>query len=370
MKKVLVTGSRGFIGKNLLVALSRHDNVKVNGFDVDDHLASLAPLVHEADIIYHLAGVNRPLDIKEFEIGNKELTQTITGLLMKYGKRAAIVMSSSIQAEIDNPYGVSKRQAEDALLDYNKRTGAPVFIYRLPNVFGKWSRPDYNSVVATFCHNISHGLDITISDPNKEIELVYVDDVVNAFMAILSGTILATNHYLTIHPSYKITLGDLADKIYQFLNVRKTLILPDLSDDFMRRLYSVYLSYTDKEDLSYELELKTDNRGVLAELLKSEHFGQMFVSKSHSGVIRGNHYHNTKIEKFCVIYGKAVIKLRHIFSDEVISYHVTGDKIEVVDIPPGYTHSIENLSDGEMIVFFWANSIFDPEKPDTYFSEV
>lgn len=371
MRTVLVTGSKGFIGKNLLEALSRQKDIKIIGFDAGDDITSISPFLRDVDVIYHLAGVNRPENIQEFEKGNTGLTQKIISLLAEYDKKPAIVMSSSIQADQDNPYGTSKKKAEEILIDYGKRTGSPVYIYRLTNVFGKWSRPNYNSVVATFCHNISHGLDINISDRNKELELIYIDDVVSSFVDILnSGQRVNSERYLTIKPTYKITLGDLADKIYRLRDIRKTLIMPDLSDDFMKCLHSTYLSYLDKGDFSYSLDVKTDNRGCLAELMKSETFGQIFISKTHSGIIRGNHYHNTKIEKFCVLQGKALIKFRHIFSDEVISYHVNGENFEVTDIPPGYTHSIENLSDSEMIVLFWANQIFDPDKPDTYSSEV
>lgn len=371
MKTVLVTGSEGFIGKNLLEALSRQKDIKIIGFDAEDDITSISQFFRDVDVIYHLAGVNRPENIQEFEKGNTGLTQKIISLLDEYDKKPAIVMSSSIQADLDNPYGTSKKKAEDILFDYGKRTGAPVYIYRLTNVFGKWSRPNYNSVVATFCHNISHGLDINISDRNKELELVYIDDVVAAFVDILSSEQrFNTDPYLTIKPTYTVTLGDLADKIYRLRDIRKTLLMPDLSDDFMKRLHSTYLSYLDKGDFSYSLDMKIDNRGCLAELMKSDNFGQIFISKTHAGIIRGNHYHNTKIEKFCVIHGKAVIKLRHILSDEVLFYHVSGDELAVVDIPPGYTHSIENLSGSEMIVLFWANQLFDSQRPDTYYCEV
>lgn len=371
MKNVLVTGSKGFIGKNLLEALSRQKDIKIIGFDAKDDIASISPFFHDIDIIYHLAGVNRPKNIQEFEKGNTGLTQKIITLLAEYDKKPAIVISSSIQADLDNPYGISKKKAEDILLDYGKKTSALVYIYRLTNVFGKWSRPNYNSAVATFCHNISRGIDINISDRDKELELVYIDDVVSSFVDILnSGQRVNSEQYLTIKPTYKITLGDLVDKICQLRDVRKTNIVPDLSDEFMKCLYATYLSYIDKGDFSYSLDVKTDNRGSLAEIIKSENFGQIFVSKTHASIVRGNHYHNTKIEKFCVIQGKAVIKFRHIFLNEVLSYHVSGDKLEVVDIPTGYTHSIENLSDGEMIVLFWANQIFDPQRPDTYLCEV
>jgi len=225
--------------------------------------------------------------------------------------------------------------------------------------------------VATFCHNISHGLGISISDVNKEIELVYIDDVVGEFLNILSQEGGDRNKYhYKINRTFRITLGELAERTYQLRDIRKTLVVPDLSDDLMKYLHATYLSYLDKDDFSCKLDIKTDQRGSLGELIKSDHFGQIFVSTTHKGVIRGNHYHNTKVEKFCVLKGEAVIKFRHILEDEVLSYHVSGDEIEIVDIPPGYTHSIENLGNDEMIVLFWANQIFDPDKPDTYYSEV
>lgn len=371
MKTVLVTGSKGFIGKNLLEALSRQKDSKIIGFDAEDDIVSINPFLQDIDVVYHLAGVNRPENVQEFEKGNTGLTQKIVSLIADCDKKPTIVMSSSVQANLDNPYGISKRKAEDILIDYGKRTGAPVYIYRLTNVFGKWSRPNYNSVVATFCYNISRGFDINISDRNKELELVYIDDVVAAFMDILNNEQkLNTSQYMTVKPTYMVTLGGLVDKIYQLRDVRETHVVPDLSDDFMKCLYATYLSYLDKREFSYNLDVKTDNRGCLAELIKSENFGQIFVSKTHAGIIRGNHYHNTKIEKFCVLQGKAVIKFRHIVTNEIISYHVSGEQFEVVDIPPGYTHSIENLSEGEMIVLFWADQIFNPQRPDTYYCKV
>jgi UDP-2-acetamido-2,6-beta-L-arabino-hexul-4-ose reductase len=371
VKTVLVTGSKGFIAKNLRVALSRLDSIKVVGFDIDDEISSLISSLKEADVIYHLAGVNRPEKVQDFETINTGLTQTIVSLLGECNRKPIIVMSSSIQAELDNPYGVSKKKAEDLLFDYSKNTGAPVFIHRLPNVFGKWCRPNYNSVVATFCYNITHDLPITISDRERLMELVYIDDVIASFLDVLHNSERQpSDKYLSVRPAYKIKLGELADRIYQLRDIRKTLVVPDLKESFMKCLYATYLSYLEKDDFSYPLDLKTDNRGSLAEVIKSEHFGQIFVSKSHADIIRGSHYHDTKIEKFCVIKGRAVIKLRHILEDKVLSYHVSGDKIEIVDIPPGYTHSIENLSDEEMIVLFWSDQIFNSEKPDTYQNEV
>lgn len=371
MKRVLVTGSNGFIGKNLIEGLRRSEDIEIKTFDIEDDINRLSAHLKKADIIFHLAGVNRPDKIEEFETGNTGLTKTIVNILEELQRNIPIVLSSSIQASLDNPYGISKKKAEDILIEYSNKNDAKIYIYRFPNVFGKWCRPNYNSVVATFCYNISHGLDISISDVNKEIELVYIDDVVGEFLNILSQEGEDRNKYhYKINRTFRITLGELAERIYQLRDIRKTLVVPDLSDDLMKCLHATYLSYLDKDDFSCKLDIKTDQRGSLAELIKSDHFGQIFMSTTHKGVIRGNHYHNTKVEKFCVLKGEAVIKFRHILEDEVLSYHVSGDEIEIVDIPPGYTHSIENLGNDEMIVLFWANQIFDPDKPDTYYSEV
>lgn len=371
MKTILVTGANGFIGKNLIEGLKRLENIKIRKFDIEDNLNTLKLYLKESDLIFHLAGVNRPKKVEEFEIGNVNLTKKIVNLLEELKKPIPIVFSSSIQAALNNPYGISKKKAEDILIEYSKNNRVKINIYLLPNVFGKWSRPNYNSVVATFCYNISHGLDINISDESKKIELVYIDDVVNEFIKLISNNSSNLEEvYYVIERSFKTTLGELADKIYQLRDIRNTLIIPDFLDDFMKCLYATYLSFLDKKDFSYKLESKDDQRGSLVEILKSNHFGQIFISKSYKGVIRGNHYHNTKIEKFCVIKGKAVIRLRNIFGNEIISFFVSDKKIEIIDIPPGYTHSIENISEEELIVLFWANQIFDPENPDTYFKKV
>jgi UDP-2-acetamido-2,6-beta-L-arabino-hexul-4-ose reductase len=369
--KVLVTGSDGFIGKNLLEALSHLDNLEIYKYDVNDSEETLEKYLQEADVIYHLAGVNRPETEEEFEKGNVNFTHSIVNSLQKHNKTPIIMMTSSIQAEIGNPYGRSKKKAEDILIDYSKSSGAEIFIYRLPNVFGKWSRPNYNSVVATFCYNISHGLDITISDSDKVLELVYIDDVVKCFVDLLTTEKFEKGQYFyNINRIFKITLGELARKIHQFKGIKETSIIPDYSDLLTKYLYATYLSFLDKNDFSYVVERMTDNRGWLSELIKSNQSGQIFVSSSHPGIIRGNHYHNTKTEKFIVIKGTAIIRFRHIMSKEIIEYKVSGDKIEIVDIPPGYTHSIENIGDDELIVLFWADELFDPENPDTYRCEV
>ncbi len=372
MKTILITGSRGFIGKNLVVALSREKELVIKTFDVEDDPGLLESHLLEADFIYHFAGVNRPQNPEEFKTGNADSTASIVAILEKAGRKVPILLTSSIQAARDNPYGVSKKAAEEILTDYQKRTGAPIFIYRLPGVFGKWSRPNYNTVVATFCHNIARGLEIKISDPSNEIELVYIDDVIRHFMSHLDQPSLpaGAGRYLQITTAFKVTLGELAAKICSLRDMRTTLKVPDLSDYFMRCLNATYLSFLDAKDFSYPLDLKTDDRGSLFELIKSDHFGQIFVSKTFKGITRGNHYHDSKVEKFCVIQGRAVIRFRHVLNKEVLEYHVSGEKIEVVDIPPGYTHNIENLGDGEMIVLFWANQVFNPDAPDTYFIPV
>ena len=373
MKTILVTGSEGFIGKNLIVRLQELNDIKIKSFDKDDNIETLKKYLKEADFIFHFAGVNRPKNVEEFERVNAGLTTTLVELLEKMGNKIPIVITSSIQAELDNPYGKSKKIAEDELIKYAKRNSVPVYIYRLPNVFGKWSRPNYNSVVSTFCYNISHNLDIMISNPKKELELVYIDDVVSEFVSLLDKEERdLRKHFYNIKRTFKVTLGELANKLYKIKEVRKTLIVPDLSDIFMKYLHATYLSYLDKDDLSYEMDSKEDSRGDFTELIKSKYFGQISVSKSCKGIIRGNHYHNNKNEKFCVIQGEAVIKLRNILDDKIIPYYVSDKKIEIVDIPPGYTHSIENLTegDGEMILLIWANEIFDPKNPDTYYCEV
>ncbi|MGE0084009.1 MAG: NAD-dependent epimerase/dehydratase family protein [Desulfococcaceae bacterium] len=371
MKTALITGANGFMGKNMLAALKKQDNIEVLMFNRDDNPALLQKHLEKADIVYHFAGVNRPENNEKFELVNAGLTKTMADSLENMAKKPVIVLASSVQAMLDNPYGKSKKHAEDILIQYAEKTGGQIHIYRLPNVFGKWCRPNYNSVVATFCHNISHDLDIVISDENRELELVYIDDVISKFVKILTQPeSYKAMVYGEIIPRYKITLGELAKKVYELKNIRSSLTIPDMNDSLTRCLYATYLSYLDKKDFSYTLDMKTDQRGWLAELIKSRHFGQIFVSKTHAGVVRGNHFHNSKVEKFCVIQGEAVVKFRHILNGEILNYPVSGDKIEVLDIPPGYTHSIENTGKKELITLFWAGEMFDPEKPDTFFEKV
>jgi len=370
LKKVLVTGANGFIGKNLIVALLRQENVRVSGFDVQDDIPYLKEILKDADIIYHLAGVNRPGREEEFEEVNTGLTSQICAYLESISRRPLIILSSSVQAELNNPYGRSKKKAEDILAEFTSKMYAPVRAYRLPGVFGRWCRPNYNSVVATFCHNIARDLPVTISDPNREISLVHVGDVVSAFMNDLDCTPPESFSWGTVNPVFHVTLAGLAGTIQSFRNFRKTLLTPDMTNPFIHRLFGTYESYLPEDRFAYDLEQRPDNRGSLAELLKSPPFGQIFISRTKPGITRGNHSHDLKVEKFCVVEGKAIIRFRHILGKEVIEYPVSGEDFRVVDIPPGYTHSIENVGDGTLVTLFWAGEVFDPERPDTYFERV
>jgi len=366
MKTVLVTGSAGFIGRHLVEALRRRSSTEVIEYDLDSPAGNLNRGLSEADFVLHLAGVNRPQNVMDFQTGNAGFTQEICTRLEKLGRRPTIAISSSIQAELDNPYGVSKRASEAALESWASRTGSRVIVFRLKNVFGKWCRPSYNSVTATFCHNIAHDLPIAISDPGRELELVYIDDVVAAFVKCLEESAASGCERRDVKPSYRITLGDLAAKIRSFRELRRLLVLPSFDDEFIRRLYATYLSYLDGGEFAYRLEQRTDSRGTLAEFMKSAQFGQVFVSRTKPGITRGNHYHHTKTEKFFVVEGDAVVRFRSIFGGEVIEYPVSGRDFKVVDIPPGYAHSIENVGLGELVTLFWASEIFDPGSPDVY----
>jgi UDP-2-acetamido-2,6-beta-L-arabino-hexul-4-ose reductase len=370
-KTILVTGSAGFIGQNLCVALRRQGGFEVLEFDVHQAEAELPKLVARAELVFHLAGVNRPKEEREFTEGNVGLTQQLCDALVRTNRQVPVVLSSSIQAEQDNPYGRSKKAAEEVVMDYHRRTGAPVYVYRFPNVFGKWSRPNYNTVVATFCHNLSRGLPVQVSNRGNPLRFVYIDDIIRAFVAIAVRPehAAATTHY-ELQPVFAITLGELHDRLAAFQESRTQGLLPDLADPFTKYLYSTFVSFYDTRDLAYPVDLKTDDRGWLFELIKSPAAGQIFVSRTKPGVTRGNHYHDTKLEKFCVIQGEAVIRFRHVLREEVIEYRVSDRDIRIVDIPPGYTHSIENTGSGDLLTLFWANEIFDPQQPDTYFVKV
>jgi len=468
---ILVTGANGFVGRNLCAHLARRDGLTLFRIDVDSAPDELDRAIESAEIIFHLAGVNRPKDPGEFQSGNAGFTEDLCDNISKAGRKPLLVLSSSIQAALENSYGISKRGAEDAVKDWAERGGGKAIIFRLKNVFGKWCRPNYNSVTATFCHNTAHDLPITINDPDKELDLVYIDDVVEAFVRVVeqgqdrgqrtedrgqregdaAGERLGSSspcllplatpplplapcplapaplppgpwEYREVERSYRITLGELAARIRSFREMRRTLVLPDLGDPLNRCLYATYLSYLDGPDFAYRLDQKTDPRGSLAEFVKSAAAGQIFVSRTKPGITRGNHYHHTKTEKFLVLEGEAIIRFRRVDSREqgagsreqgaeicgryraehpgsstsqaastlpelpapgsglraprselpaaVIEHRVSGRDFVVVDIPPGYTHSIENVGSGELVTLFWASEPFDPQRPDTYGMEV
>jgi UDP-2-acetamido-2,6-beta-L-arabino-hexul-4-ose reductase len=371
MRNVLVTGAGGFIGKNLKAALETYSDVKVYSYDIHNSIDEMEEYIENIDFIFHLAGVNRPDDIKEFDIGNYGFTERLIELLSLKGKKISFLLSSSIQAEGDNPYGISKKKAEDSVLGYGEKSGCKVLIYRLPNVFGKFCKPNYNSVVATWCYNTVRGIPVQINDPDTVLNLVYIDDVVEEFINALNGMESRTeSNFCAIKRVFTVTLKELARYIYLFKEVGGSIIVPSFENDFQRFLYATYISYIPKENMSYNLDMKHDKRGWLAEFMKSDQMGQIFISRTKPGITRGNHWHHTKVEKFLVIEGDALIRLRGINDDEVIEHKVSGDRLEVVDIPVGYTHSISNIGDKDLITLFWANEIFNPGRADTYFMEV
>ncbi|NLL06781.1 MAG: capsular polysaccharide biosynthesis protein CapF [Clostridiaceae bacterium] len=368
--KILITGAKGFIGKNLVVELRNRNYNDIFEFDRDNDLDLLDTYCKEADFVFHLAGVNRPKDQSEYMEGNFEFTSALIDTLKKHNNICPVVISSSIQAEIDNPYGKSKKSAEDFLFDYSKETGVKALVYRFPNVFGKWCRPNYNSAIATFCYNIAHNIPIQVNDPSVVMKLVYIDDVVNELIYALENNENKVGLFCEVPTVYTITLGEIVDLIYSFKNSRKDFSVPNMSDVFVKKLYSTYLSYLPEDKFSYELKMNVDQRGSFTEFIKTPDRGQVSINISKPGITKGNHWHHTKNEKFLVVSGKGVIRFRRIDSDELLEYFVSGDKMEVVDIPTGYTHSIENLGDTDMVTIMWANEPFDPEKPDTYFLEV
>ena len=370
--RVLVTGASGFVGRNLCAALEARDGAEVLAADVGTSPALLDEGLRGADVVFHLAGVNRPQSPDQFDAVNRGLTQELCDALVRSGRRPVFVLASSTQAELDNPYGRSKRAAEGVVRDYCAKTGARGVVHRFRNLFGKWCRPDYNSVTATFCHNIARGLPIEISDPAREIDLTYIDDVVDALVREVEGPGRRAGGFFLSPPlsSHKTTLGALADSIQSFHDHRATLRLPDFGEPFVRALYATYVSYVPPDDLAYGLERRIDARGCLAEFLKSAALGQIFISRTRPGVTRGNHHHRTKAEKFLVVEGEAAVRLRRIGSSDVVEFRVAGEDFRVVDIPPGYTHSIENVGARELVTLFWASEVFDRERPDTLAEDV
>ena len=370
LKTVLITGSKGFIGNNLRVTLQQRENLRIISFDSQDDPATLYTLLDRAEFVFHLAGVNRPQNPEEFQIGNTGLTEQICDYLVKSGNKVPFVITSSTQAALENPYGASKRGAEDAVFEYGRATGAEAHVFRLPNVFGKWCRPNYNSGVATFCHNIAHGLPVQVNDPEVVMSLVYIDDVVNAFAAILDGTADMDGDFCRVQPVYTANLGDIVELIRAFRDSRTSRSIPDMDDTFVKKLYSTYLSYLPEDQFSYPLKMNVDLRGSFTEFIKTPDRGQVSVNISKPGITKGNHWHHTKNEKFLVVSGHGVIRFRQIGSEEIIEYQVCGERLEVVDIPTGYTHNISNTGETDMVTVMWCNEMYDPERPDTFFEPV
>lgn len=370
--RVLITGANGFIGRNLRLRLAERKEVDLVCFTREDDPASLADRLQGVDFVFHLAGVNRPQDPQEFTTGNAELTERLCralgALAETSGKKVPVVYTSSTQAIRDNPYGSSKRSAEQALQAAALQWGASVHVFRLPNVFGKWCRPNYNSAVATFCHNIARGLPIQVNDPAAPLTLVYVDDVVDTFIGLMDGAapVLDAEGFATVSPQHATTVGELAHQIQAFKDSRDNLMAERVGTGLVRALYATYVSYLPKEAFAYAVPQHADPRGVFVEMLKTPDCGQFSCFTAHPGVTRGGHYHHSKTEKFLVIKGRARFKFRHMQTGETYELLTSGDKAEIVETVPGWTHDITNIGDDEMVVMLWANEVFDRTRPDTY----
>lgn len=382
--KILVTGSQGFVGKNLVETLKTirdgkcrvydlPDDLQIYEYDIDKSSDELDMYTKDCDAVVHLAGVNRPKNTDEFYEGNFGFTETLCGMLKKHENRCPILISSSIQAAKDNDYGKSKKMGEDFLLEFGEKNGNQIYIYRFANLFGKWCRPNYNSVVATWCYNIAHGIDIRIDNPDACVPLCYIDDVIEEIIHCLMGhPSVKIDGYYRVEPIYEVNLRHLSEILYSFKKQPSSLMLPEIPDNsFEKKLYSTYLSYLPKEKIAFPLKMNTDIRGSFTELLKTEKCGQFSVNISKPGITKGQHWHHSKWEFFIVVSGHGLIQERKIGSDEVIEFEVSGEKIEAVHMLPGYTHNIINLSDtDDLVTLMWANEPFDPDRPDTYFEEV
>ncbi len=363
--KVLITGSNGFVGKNLSVHLSERQEIEVITFNRNDNPISLSSKLEEVDFVFHLAGVNRPKNIEEFTVGNPDLTSLLCQAIIRTKRLIPIVYTSSIQAEQDNPYGRSKKAAEKILMDFSAQSGSPIYLFRLPNVFGKWCKPNYNSVVATFCYNIAHDLPIEINDSAAPLKLIYIDDLIKHFLSIMDGALIELGFH-HVNPVYELTVAALAAKLKLFKGSRQNLLTEPVGTGLDRALHSTYLSYIAPEQFSYELIKHKDSRGVFVEMLKTKSSGQFSYFTAHPGITRGGHYHHTKTEKFLVIKGYALFKFRHVVSNEIHEIRISGDVPRIVETVPGWTHDITNIGKDDMVVMLWANENFDPESPDTY----
>lgn len=397
--KILVTGAKGFVGKNLVANLFNIRDGKdrtrsilideIYEYDIDTDPQQLDEFCQNADFVFHLAGVNRPQNQEEFMTGNFGFSSVLLDTLKKYGNTCPVMLSSSIQAALlgrfaGSEYGKSKLAGEELFFRYGKECGAKVLVYRFPNLFGKWCRPNYNSAVATFCNNIANDLPIQVNDRNTELELLYIDDLVDAMLDALEGKeqrceykgldpeVSEQGRYCYVPVTHKVTLGEIVDLLETFKQQPQTLLMPKISDgSFAKKLYSTYLSYLPKDKVIFPLKMNVDDRGSFTELLKTAAHGQISVNVSKPGITKGQHWHNTKWEFFIVVAGHGLIQQRKIGSDEVIEFEVSGEKIEAVHMLPGYTHNIVNLSEeDDLVTVMWANELFDPKKPDTYFEEV
>lgn len=363
MKKILVTGASGFIGSNLCVSLQEL-SYTILSFDKDNTMDELKAMVQEADFVVHLAGINRPKNPEDFYKGNVGLTENLISYLEKYNP-VPLLVSSSIQAGNDSDYGKSKLEGEKLVENYKGKG----MVFRLSNVYGKWSRPNYNSVIATWCHNISHDLELVVNDPKVEVNFVYIDDVVKDIIAAIEGQ-LELNTYHEVKPIDTVSLGEVKNLLVSFKESRINLSFPNLKSNFSKNLYSTYLSYIPIDEMAYKLTMHQDHRGSFTEFLKDETLGQVSVNVSKPGITKGQHWHHSKNEKFLVVYGQGQIEIRHIITNEKFIYEVSGETLEVIDIPTGYTHNIINTGKNDMVTIMWANEMFDPNNPDTYFMEV
>lgn len=385
--KILVTGAKGFVGRNLCAYLKNIRDGKVRchsvqieeifEYDLDSTAEELDRYCRETDFVFNLAGVNRPKEEKEFMEGNFGFASTLLDTLKKHANRCPVMISSSTQAALDNPYGASKRAGEQLMRDYSAETEAKVLIYRFPNLFGKWCRPNYNSAVATFCNNIANDLPITVNNPATELTLLYIDDLVEEMVAALSGEEHCVldgdgNEFCEVPVTHKATLGRIVELLHTFAEQPKTLTIPEIPDDsFEKKLYSTYLSYLPKEKVAFPLRMNVDDRGSFTELVHTLNCGQVSVNISKPNITKGQHWHNTKWEFFIVVSGHGLIQQRKIGTDEVLNFEVSGDKIEAVHMLPGYTHNIINLSETEnLVTVMYCNEVFNPEKPDTFFEKV
>lgn len=367
---ILVTGAQGFVGRNLIAELNNEGFSNIFTYDLETPKYMLDEYCLKADFVFHLAGVNRSEEEADFMKGNYGFTSELLKKLKEYNNTCPVMISSSIQAALDNSYGNSKRAGENLLFNYEKDTGAKVYVYRFSNLYGKWSKPNYNTVVATFCHRIARDEEIVVNDESAKLELCYIDDVVKELLQCLKGNPSVKDQFCIVDRTDSVSVGELKNLIISFKKSRTNLSIPNLQNSLEKNLYSTYLSFLPENEFSYPLKMNIDNRGSFTEFLRTNDRGQVSVNISKPGITKGNHWHHTKNEKFLVVSGQGVIRFRNINSDEVIEYFVSGEKLEVLDIPVGYTHNIENIGKEDMVTIMWVNEPFDPNNPDTYYAEV